>query len=161
MAREWTAPMAFLGSLHLSKAGGWSPPRFVSAQWWNVQHNDLQVVTCRPGVCSLRECLPIISQEGNLKKPKGSKANKSQTPFYGTTKKWHCLLAGMPLCWLLNILTAILGELGGWTSQCAWFDHRECYTSALRPNTLNHSSQVSSTASAFCTSRENIHPMSA
>lgn len=89
MAREWTALLARFGSLHFSKAGGWSPPRSVSAGWWNGQHSDLEVVLCRLG------CLPIISQDGNLLKPNHSKRRKSQTSFYVSIKKSPCLLPGL------------------------------------------------------------------
>jgi len=102
MDREWTALTAFLASLHLSKAGGWSPARFVSARWWSSQLNDLQVVICRRGVPSLRGCLPIISQGGKPEKPKHSKTKKSEAFFCITTNKSHSFLPCIPPHWLLK-----------------------------------------------------------
>lgn len=65
---------------------------------------------CGPGVCSLRECLPIISQEGNLKKPKGGKANKSQNTFLCHYKEITLLAA-----WHASLLTVkhTYGDIGG------------------------------------------------
>lgn len=101
--------MASLCSPHLSKAGGWSPPRFVSAQWRNGQHND-----CRWSCVDWEFLLPIISQHRNLTKPKSGKEKKTQTkslpPFCVTTVKSHPLLPGMLLRWVLK---HTYGDIGG------------------------------------------------